>query len=95
MEFIKDQEKRILLSALSHEKKLIKDHEELKPLIPVINNLEFYFMYDRKFKSIYNNALDDFKNKILSNCSLTTIEDEKVIIIRQDIFEFMLKELRK
>lgn len=59
MEFIKDQEKRILLSAISREKKVIKEHSELKELIPVIEQLDHYFMYDRLFKQIYNNALED------------------------------------
>ena len=63
MEFIKDQEKRILLSAISREKKVIKEHKELAELIPVINQLDYYFMYDRLFKQIYNQALEDAKNR--------------------------------
>lgn len=70
MEFIKDQEKRILLSAISREKKVIKEHSELKELIPIIEQLDYYFMYDRLFKSIYNQALEDF-NKKMKEVNLT------------------------
>lgn len=62
MEFIKDQEKRILLSAISREEKVIKEDKELAELIPVINQLNYYFMYDRLFKQIYNKGFMDGVN---------------------------------
>lgn len=64
MEFIKDQEKRILLAAISREKRVIKEHPELEELLPVIERLDHYFMYDRLFNRIYNQALEDMANKI-------------------------------
>lgn len=67
MEFIKDQEKRILLSAISREEKVIKEHPELAELIPVIEQLDYYFMYDRLFKRIYNQALEDLLTNITYN----------------------------
>lgn len=73
MEFIKDQEKRILLSAISREERVIKEHPELAELIPVIKQLEFYFMYDRLFKKIYNQALEDFINKV---CALRIYDND-------------------
>lgn len=72
MEFIKDKEKSILLSALSREKKVINEHKELAELIPVINQLDYYFMYDRLFKQIYNQALVDF----VENISLPMTEEQ-------------------
>lgn len=70
MEFIKDQEKRILLAAISREKRVIKEHPELEELLPVIERLDHYFMYDRLFKRIYNQALEDFEVKIKECCSI-------------------------
>lgn len=54
-EYLPDQEKRILLSALSHEMKLVKDNN-FTELIPVVKNLDYKFMYDRLFKKIEDNA---------------------------------------
>lgn len=56
-EYLPDQEKRILLSALSHEMKLVKDNK-LTELIPVVKSLDYKFMYDRLFKQIENNAYE-------------------------------------
>lgn len=54
-EYLPDKEKRILLSALSHEMKLVKDNN-LTELIPVVKNLDYKFIYDRLFKQIENKA---------------------------------------
>lgn len=63
MEFISNKEKRILLSAIVREKKIIEKNQ-YNDLIPVIEHLEYLFRYDRLFKKIYNLAIDDFKHKI-------------------------------
>lgn len=58
MKFIEDKEKSILLAAISREKRVIKEHPELAELIPVIEQIDYYFMYDRLFKKIYNEAYE-------------------------------------
>jgi len=65
-EYLPDQEKRILLSALSHEMRLVKDNN-LTELIPVVENLKFKFWYDRLFKKIeveaYEQGIEDERPK--------------------------------
>lgn len=88
MEFIKDQEKRILLSAISREKKVIKEHPELAELIPVIEQLDYYFMYDRLFKKIYNQALEDFINKV---CSLRIYDNDLTLTDLEEVRKQLMK----
>lgn len=88
MEFIKDQEKRILLSAISREKKVIKEHPELAELIPVINQLDYYFMYDRLFKQIYNQALEDFINKV---CKLRIYDNDLTLTDLEEVRKQLMK----
>lgn len=85
MEFIKDQEKRILLSALSREKKVINEHEELAELIPVINQLDYYFMYDRLFKRIYNQALEELTRQLSVKFIELPLDDLIVADILNDV----------
>lgn len=70
MEWLTDIEKRILLSALTREKKVcIEVDKECKPREPyeqslesVCKSLEHKFMYDRLFKQIYNKGFMDGVN---------------------------------
>lgn len=65
MKFIKDKEKSILFAALIREKRFIKEHEDLKDLIPVVDKLEHYFINDKLFKNIYNKAINDVVNSFI------------------------------
>lgn len=98
--YLPDQEKRILLSALSHEMKLVKDNN-LTELIPVVKNLDYKFMYDRLFKQIENNAYQQGKkdkeeelkehNVFVSNVAIEDI----VLDARKDERERIIKELEE
>lgn len=66
MEFLDDIEKRILLSAISREKKVCEQvdnesyREPYKPILTdVCKSLEYKFMYDRLFKQIYEQGKAD------------------------------------
>lgn len=56
-EYLPDIEKRILLSAIGHEMRLVKENN-FTDLIPVVKNLDYKFMYDRLFKQIEKNAYE-------------------------------------
>ena len=70
MEWLSDKEKRILLSALAREKKVcIEVDKQYEPreayeqsLQSVCESLEHKFYYDRLFKQIRADAIDDFVN---------------------------------
>lgn len=66
MEFLTDKEKRLLLSALTREKKVCAevDNESCREpyeesLVSVINSLEKKFYYDKIFKKIYTKGRTD------------------------------------
>lgn len=40
-------------------------------------------------------TIDEFETRILGNCSLTLKDGEKVIVIRQDIFQFISEQMQK
>lgn len=45
--------------------------------------------------AIRADAIDEFENKILGNCSVMLKDGERVIVIRQDIFKFVRDELKE
>lgn len=94
-EYLPDIEKRILLSALGHEMRIVKENNFID-LIPVVKNLEYKFMYDRLFKQIENNAYQQGKkdkekelkehnvfvsNVPIENIVLNALKDEQERII--------------
>lgn len=89
MEFIKDQEKRILLSAISREERVIKEHPELAELIPVIEQLDYYFMYDRLFKKIYEQGRADERKEW--ECAVA----DKIIKHDEDIYKALPEVIEK
>lgn len=44
---------------------------------------------------IYNKAIDDFESKILGNCSAMLKDGERVIVVRMDIFKFIIEQLKR
>lgn len=46
------------------------------------------------YREIYNKAIDDFETKILGNCASMLKDGERVIVIRTDIFKFILEQLK-
>lgn len=46
-------------------------------------------------KHIRKKAIDEFETRILSNCSLILKDGERVIVIRQDIFKFIIEQMQK
>ena len=74
MEFLEDTEKRILLSAISREKKVCEqvDNESCREphetsLTDICKSLEYKFMYDRLFKKIYEQGRADYAKEISAN----------------------------
>lgn len=46
------------------------------------------------YKQGYNKGINDLENKILNNCTSKYIDGERVIVVRNDIFKFILKQLK-
>lgn len=46
------------------------------------------------YKQGYNKGIDDLENKILSNCASMLKDGDRVIVIRMDIFKFILGQLK-
>lgn len=87
MEFLEDTEKRILLSAISREKKVCEqvDKESCREpyetsLTDICKSLEYKFMYDRLFKKIYQqgraDAIDEYQKSKLFDKALNIAHAE-------------------
>lgn len=67
-----------------------------------INELTHYDFYNNKLPKIckkaningYNKGINDLENKILSNCASMLKDGDRVIVIRMDIFKFILGQLK-
>lgn len=96
MEFISDKEKRILLSAITREKKIIEKNQ-YNDLIPVIEHLEYLFRYDRLFKKIYNTALIDFIDYMEKNIEYARPVgwSKKIEIITMSTVRIIAENLKK
>jgi hypothetical protein len=89
-EYLPDQEKRILLSALGHEMSLVKENN-LTELIPVVRSLDYKFMYDRLFKQIEKNAYEQgmkehnvfVSNIPIEDIVLNAVNDERERIVAE------------
>ena len=102
-EYLPDTEKRILLSALGHEMKLVKENN-LTELIPVVKSLDYKFMYDKLFKQIEKNAYEQGKkdkekeliehNVFVSNIPIETIVLDAVNDERKRIIDELEKEYK-
>lgn len=46
-------------------------------------------------EEIRADAIDEFETRILGNCSLMLKDGERVIVIRQDIFQFIAEQMQK
>lgn len=44
---------------------------------------------------LYNKGIDDFESKILGNCSLMSKDGERVLVVRMDIFKFIIEQLKE
>ena len=51
-------------------------------------------LLDSMREDAYKQAIDDFENKILSNCAGMLKDGDRVIVIRMDIFKFILEQLK-
>lgn len=70
-------------------KQIVEWLEELKSIKE--NNHNFF---DKCMRENYNKAIDDFETKILGNCASMLKDGERVIVIRADIFKFILEQLK-
>jgi hypothetical protein len=99
-EYLPDIEKRILLSAIGHEMRLVKENN-FTDLIPVVKNLDYKFMYDRLFKQIEKNAYqqgkkDKEKELIEHNVFVSNVPIEDIVLdARKDEREQIVAELEK
>lgn len=100
MSFLPDDEKRLLLSAISREKKICKDNG-YKRLVPFVENLENKFMYDRIFRKIYSDSYNEgmmigklkgvsefcdwcLKNRYLDLSEMKDTFEEEVLLLNRE-----------
>lgn len=69
--------------------------EELKELRKFKNDFtDLGKLYSEIRLEERNKAINDLENKILNNCTSKYIDGERVIVVRNDIFKFILEQLK-
>lgn len=97
LEYLTYQEKCILFAAIRHERKYADDINNGEDLLKVCDSLDNKFMYDKLFKKIRNDTIDEFvkncQNEVIKqneemedDCDILDISDIEKIANKLKIF---------